>query len=1013
MLHFAAIEAVFGEWLCLKHPLSVNDYQNSFIVQSGKVDSVRRNTGVDPWKGAILTMSPRQFVLTLTCLLGACLATTEISAQGQDKSPSRQKGGFIQQLRSLPSQALQTLEAAESGYTPLPSPAQYQRFPPQPSGRATLQRTHQSPWLERLSQSQPPSSQPSMPQSVQRLRNDTAVPQTLSDRPKSVPVPPSRQGFSLSDRQTTPEPTPDTYNGVAEDFRSAPIGLQKFKDEIQLSNTELADRSQPELYKSEARLTPKPILSEPLAVRRSSTEAVAPEALQQAPRVSRVPLPGTAVSSRAQANEREHSQTEALPKQADSSNASGAPSLAEEKVKAEPTESTSRPPARISATSTSASLGLGSQRLSSAQLTNKLDPSRGEAVSVPTALPSRPMAERNPSDELPLPSKQGAEAVGGEAAIPPLPPTSLALPAAPGERVAPESESQPGPATSRLSDSSDSQKPTLEEPQSNFAVSRRVPQLETPRADYPSLSFELPSQTAQPTEPRSNAYLGDSQATSAAPGLASPSTALAKPSMPSVEQGSLNTPNQRVKLETPHVQVALNGPSNLPIGAPALYEVVVHNIDQIDMQGLILRLDIPPGIKVQTLKPTHGEFEVEKAADGLTMLTWGFEYLPAGQSATAPMQLIASTAKNFAVAMEWTLMPVSATSDIEVRAPRLELALEGPAEVNFGQPNVYHLHVRNPGNARASQIAVRLSAEPYGSSTAEIPAVEPGEEEVIDVELTFNEQGAIRISADAQEQSGLASETAISVIVRQAKLSAQIAAPQVVYHGGLASYQVQLTNSGDADATDLQATFDLPEGASLIAAPTGASSSGRKLTWPVSKLAAGSSEAFAIQLKLTGAGQNQIQFVCAGAGILKAAAQATTQVESISDLKLIVSDPIAPAPVGGEVVYELTLTNRGSKAATNVKVIAQFSEGIEPVRCEGHPSRVVPGQSFFEPISKIGAGETVSLKVFAKAEVAGTHRFRVEVRADETEVRLVQEESTQYLDAAGRIASPPANSLMR
>mgnify|MGYP003676244801 CR=1 FL=1 len=109
------------------------------------------------------------------------------------------------------------------------------------------------------------------------------------------------------------------------------------------------------------------------------------------------------------------------------------------------------------------------------------------------------------------------------------------------------------------------------------------------------------------------------------------------------------------------------------------------------------------------------------------------------------------------------------------------------------------------------------------------------------------------------------------------------------------------------------------------------------------------------------------------------------------------------------MAYELTLTNRGSKAATNVVVVAQFSDGIEPIRSEGHAARVVPGQALFETLPRLAAGETINLKVIAQAAAAGSHRFRVEVRSDDSQVRLVQEESTQYLESAGRIAKPAAN----
>lgn len=136
-----------------------------------------------------------------------------------------------------------------------------------------------------------------------------------------------------------------------------------------------------------------------------------------------------------------------------------------------------------------------------------------------------------------------------------------------------------------------------------------------------------------------------------------------------------------------------------------------------------------------------------------------------------------------------------------------------------------------------------------------------------------------------------------------------------------------------------------------------------------------------------------------------------TFVEAIADLKLIVNDPVGPAPIGQEVVYELVLTNRGAKAASGVKVVAQFSEGIEPIRAEGQANKIIPGQVLFNELANLGPSETIKLRVFAKTAVDGIHRFRAEVKCNESEIRLVQEESTQYFDIARRIASPAAPTL--
>ncbi len=80
------------------------------------------------------------------------------------------------------------------------------------------------------------------------------------------------------------------------------------------------------------------------------------------------------------------------------------------------------------------------------------------------------------------------------------------------------------------------------------------------------------------------------------------------------------------------------------------------------------------------------------------------------QNASAPMALTAKAPRNFAVAMEWTLLPKSGEAEFEVRQARLELALEGPSEAEFGVANNYRLHVRNPGTASAKNVKVKLGA---------------------------------------------------------------------------------------------------------------------------------------------------------------------------------------------------------------------------------------------------------------------------------------------------------------
>ncbi len=472
--------------------------------------------------------------------------------------------------------------------------------------------------------------------------------------------------------------------------------------------------------------------------------------------------------------------------------------------------------------------------------------------------------------------------------------------------------------------------------------------------------------------------------------------------------------DEHLSMETPRLQVLLKGPGNLAVGSPVDYQIQVRNQDSIALDGIVLRLEIPIDVAFKLGKPSHGEFQTEKSGDGTTLLSWTFDELAAQRTASAPLQLIANQARNFALAMDWTLMPKSGEAQFEVRQARLELSLEGPSEVEFGTANSYRLNIRNPGTAVAQNVKVNLGAASFGSSEAEVGEIQPGDQQSIEVELTFHERGTISINADAVGAGNLHTEAKIDVLVKQAQLVAELTGADRIYHGTAVTYEAKIQNIGNLDCRDVRMGLTLPSGVEVLDKPINATITGDQLAWTVTAIKPGQTQSFPIQIQMRGAGEHRLALNCSAPHIQPTAASLITTVEAIADLKLVVNDPIAPAPVGGLVSYELSVTNRGSRAATNVKILAQFSEGIEPLKVDGAKHQLVPGQVIFEPIATIAAGETKILKIHAKAEKSGTHRFRAEVKSDESEMRLVQEETTQYLDsAASRIASPMNSNVIR
>lgn len=906
-----------------------------------------------------LQLSKLSIAVTAVCVVANCL-------NGQEKEPPRLfRGGLVQQLRSLTDDSQSKTDEAPArrgseNHLSDASPAIPKPRPANEKPRASTPTESRSANL-RTAQQQPPVTRPT----TQTPKAPVAPNASTSSKPRTT-----SETYSNS-------PAAVGTKDVKKPSRSAELGIpvtnSKLANEARFQLNDKPDANS-EGYSAKSKYDPAKSKDGVIGnegdskVFSDSPKVQAVESMSQAPKVSRKPLPtGSQAATKTAARPTEKPATT-------------------EKFQEQQTAPKSAIPVGLKPMGGTYSL----------DQTESAAAKQSDPAPKPTDYPSL----QTPSFAAPgANNSKNTSSSASKAPQFPTPPASLnnSLPLSPAVPKATEPKAAKPKA-------SDSPTPPLLPPiptglpgAIGLPNSTGLPSSNAPSQSYPALQPNVPSLPAAQS-PSTTGLGPELSMEPAAPRATNPIR---------TNSGS-SAADEHMTMETPRLQVLLKGPSDMPVGTPAEYQVLVRNVDDIPLDGLILRLEIPNGVAINQGKPSHGELQLERAQDGATLFTWSFENLAAYQNASAPLQLTAKSARNFAVAMEWTLVPKNGEAQIEVRQARLELALEGPSEAEYGVANMYRLHVRNPGSAPAKNVNVKLGAASFGASETEIAEILPGEQQSIDVELTFNEKGTISINAEA-DAAELHSAASIDVLVKRALVTAAIAGSERVYRGASSSYEVRVQNTGDLDSRTVRAEMPIPEGAEVLTKPNGATLVNNILAWDIPSVKAGQSLAFPIALNLWTAGEHKLTVTASTAHAQPSIAAMATLVEAIADLKLVVNDPVAPAPVGGPVTYELTITNRGSRAATNVRAVAQFSDGIEPIHADGAQHRIVTGQVIFEPLAKIEAGETKVLRVQAKAGVAGTHRFRAEVRSDESELRLVQEETTQYLESASRIASPVNN----
>jgi uncharacterized repeat protein (TIGR01451 family) len=451
------------------------------------------------------------------------------------------------------------------------------------------------------------------------------------------------------------------------------------------------------------------------------------------------------------------------------------------------------------------------------------------------------------------------------------------------------------------------------------------------------------------------------------------------------------------EMAVPGVRVTVNGPSSILVNEEGLYEVIAKNEGAESLNGLIVQIVVPPQVGVGNVAVTDGVAHPDNSPER-NAIVWEIGQIPPGATKSAALKLKTPVAEHFALGVEWTMLPQNAEMKIEVQQPQLAIALEGPSEVIFGKPQLYRIRVRNTGNADVRAVSVAMTAEPYGSNQSDVGDIAAGSERVVEVELTFQQSGTLPIVATASSSvSKVDARSAIDVQVRQSELVATMYGPTEFYQGSVIDYELELINHGSIAAVGTNCVLNLPAGAEVVSMPPGATRAGDNIKWEVKKLDPQEKLVFPLKVSLTKIGENQLSFAADCSSSSDAKAELKTSIDSIADLHLTVVDPTAPAPVGQPVVYEVVIANRGKKPATNVDVITQFSEGIEPIRLEGQTGRIVPGQAIFNSIPTIGANEKLVLKIHAEASKAGVHRFRVEVKSKGSDTDLLEEESTRYL----------------
>ncbi len=157
-------------------------------------------------------------------------------------------------------------------------------------------------------------------------------------------------------------------------------------------------------------------------------------------------------------------------------------------------------------------------------------------------------------------------------------------------------------------------------------------------------------------------------------------------------------------------------------------------------------------------------------------------------------------------------------------------------------------------------------------------------------------------------------------------LAVAMTGPASANVGQTLTYRIELSNPGDLAVKEVAVEYDLPDGLTFLDSVPPAVSMGNKLTWPVAEL--GARQHSAIEVRVRTEKQGSMTNCCraTAAGGLKATGCATTTV-GLSTIDVRMTGP-QQATVGGEVYFDIVITNRGQTPAAKLVLIDRFDPGL-------------------------------------------------------------------------------------
>lgn len=439
-------------------------------------------------------------------------------------------------------------------------------------------------------------------------------------------------------------------------------------------------------------------------------------------------------------------------------------------------------------------------------------------------------------------------------------------------------------------------------------------------------------------------------------------------------------------------------PTEVQANKPFMYDIKVTNVTKLSLEGVEIEETVPGSFKIKDV--TDGS--PDGKPNTVTYLVGG---LNAGDSKIVRLQGTATQAGVLGMCLS-AKYNTSLCMTTNVVSPQLKIVAVGPTDVMFTDQPGYKFTVTNTGSGEAKNVHVEAVlpdglTTPDGKASVKFEAGTLAASESRDFAFVTkpSRTGTYPIKATATADEGLTGESqTVTTAVRRPMLQIVKTGPEKAFIGQQIAYEITVTNKGDGVAKDTLVIDNLPAGATVQAASdNGKADATGKVRWEIGDLAPGATKKVAVVVTADQAGDMKSAASVSAVGADVAAAFAQTTLSGVPAIGVTTVDNPDPVKVGDNTTYTIEITNQGTAAGTNIKLVCTLEDPMDFVSATGPTKQAVSGKTVtFEALGSLAPKTKAIYKVIVKANKVAQVQFKTSISSDQLGRPVEQTEATNF-----------------